>query len=61
MNLTTETKVFNRQDGEPGLVLNRYGPDSCEVVTDYGIEVWQEADIQVVGEEPADEQESNFA
>jgi hypothetical protein len=49
--LATETKVFNRQDGELGMILNCYGPDNYEVVTDYGIEVWMEEDIQVVTEE----------
>jgi len=50
MNLSPETKVFSRLDGEPGLLLNRFGPDCREVVTDYGIGVWQETDIQVVGD-----------
>ena len=34
-----ETKVFNRLDGEPGTILNRFSPDEYEVMTDYGIEV----------------------
>jgi hypothetical protein len=32
MDLNTETKVINAQDGEPGLVLDRYGPDAYEVM-----------------------------
>ena len=48
MNLDTETKVINTQDGEPGLVLDRYSPDAYEVMTDHGIEVWQESDILAV-------------
>ena len=48
MNLNTETKVINTQDGEPGLVLDRYSPDAYEVMTDHGIEVWQESDILAV-------------
>ena len=43
-----ETKVINKQDGESGTILNRVGPGAYEVMTDDGIEVWQEDDIQVV-------------
>ena len=50
MNLSTETKVINIRDGEPGTILNRVGPHEYEVMTDYGIEVWQESDILAVGE-----------
>jgi hypothetical protein len=46
--LPPETKVFNTQDGEPGTILNRVSPDAYEVMTDEGIEVWLEKDIQVV-------------
>ena len=49
--LTPETKVFNTQDGEPGTILNRVSPDAYEVMTDEGIEVWQEKDIQPVEED----------
>ena len=48
MNLGTETKVINRQDGESGTVLNRVGPHEYEVMTDHGIKVWQESDILAV-------------
>ena len=51
MNFGTETKVIHRQDGESGTVLNRVGPHEYEVMTDHGIKVWQEDDIQVVDEE----------
>ena len=51
MNLGTETKVVNTRDGEPGTVLNRVGPHEYEVMTDHGIEVWQEDDIQLADEE----------
>jgi hypothetical protein len=61
MTPSTETKVINTQDGEPGIILNRYGPDSWEVITDFGIEVWQEADVQAAAGDPAEEQERNFA
>jgi hypothetical protein len=50
MNLATGTKVFSRLDGEPGTILNRVGPDEYEVMTDDGIEVWREADIQAADE-----------
>ena len=39
------------RDGEPGTVLNRSGPHEYEVMTDHGIEVWQEDDIQAADEE----------
>jgi hypothetical protein len=48
--LAPETKVFNRMDGESGTILNRFGPHEYEVMTDEGIEVWREEDIQVVEE-----------
>jgi hypothetical protein len=51
MNLPTETKVFSRLDGEPGTVLNRVGPHEYEVMTDEGVEEWQEDDIQPVEED----------
>ena len=54
MNLSTETKVIDTQYGEPGLALDRYGPDAYEVVTDHGIEVRQESDVPAVeGVDPA--------
>lgn len=49
-SLPPETKVISRLDGEPGTVLNQVGPATYEVVTDDGIEVWREDDIQVVEE-----------
>jgi hypothetical protein len=49
--LAPETKVFSRLDGEPGTILNRVSPDAYEVMTDEGIEVWQEKDIQPVEED----------
>ena len=48
--LAPETKVFSRLDGEPGTILYCVGPDAYEVMTDQGIEVWQEQDIQPVEE-----------
>ena len=51
MNFTTGTKVFSRLDGEPGTVLNRISPDAYEVMTDEGIEVWRDEDIQPVEED----------
>ncbi len=48
--LATETKVFNRVDGESGTILNRFGPEEYEVMTDHGIEVWREKDIQAAEE-----------
>ena len=48
MPLPPETKVFSRLDGEPGTILNRVSPDAYEVMTDEGIEVWLEEDIQPV-------------
>jgi len=36
---------------EPGTILNRVSPDAYEVMTDEGIEVWQEKDIQPVEED----------
>ena len=50
MNLGTETKVFDRQDGESGTVLNRVGSHEYEVMTDHGIEVRQESDGPAVEE-----------
>ena len=50
MNFATGTKVFSRVDGEPGTILNRVSPDAWEVMTDYGIEVWRDEDIQAVEE-----------
>lgn len=46
--LAPETKVISRLDGEPGTILNQVGPDTYEVMTGNGIEVWQESDIQPV-------------
>ncbi len=48
MPLAPEAKVFSRLDGEPGSILNRVSPDAYEVMTDEGIEVWLEEDIQPV-------------
>jgi hypothetical protein len=50
MNLGSETKVINTRDGEPGTVLNRVGSHEYEVMTDHGIEVWQESDVPAVEE-----------
>ena len=50
MNLNTETKVIDTQDGEPGLAIDRHGPDAYEVMTDHGIEVRQESDVPAVEE-----------
>ena len=44
--LAPETKVFSRLDGEPGTILCRVSPDAYEVMTDEGIEVWEESTIQ---------------
>ena len=44
--LAPETKVINKQDGEPGTILNQVGPGTYEVMTDDGIAVWQDGDIQ---------------
>jgi hypothetical protein len=44
------TKVINRLDGEPGTILNRVSPHAYEVMTDEGIETWEESDIQTVEE-----------
>jgi hypothetical protein len=46
--LPPETKVISRVDGESATVLNQVGPGTYEVMTDQGIEVWQDGDIQVV-------------
>jgi hypothetical protein len=43
-----ETKVFSRLDGELGTILNQVGPEEYEVMTDEGIEVWHEDEIQAV-------------
>jgi hypothetical protein len=45
------TRVFSHLDGEPGTILNRVSPDAYEVMTDEGIEVWQDEDIQAVEED----------
>ena len=45
-----ETKVFSRLDGESATILNRVGPHEYEVMTDEGIEVWRDEDIQSVEE-----------
>jgi len=50
MNFTAGTKVFSHVDGEPGTILNRVGPYEYEVMTDHGIETWQEDDIQAMEE-----------
>ncbi len=44
------TKVINTQAGEPGTILNRVSPHAYEVMTDEGIETWEESDIQTVEE-----------
>jgi hypothetical protein len=44
------TKVFSRLDGELGTILNRVSPHAYEVMTDEGIETWEESDIQTVEE-----------
>jgi predicted Fe-Mo cluster-binding NifX family protein len=46
--LPPETKVFSRLDGESGTILNQVGRGAYEVMTDDGIEVWQEDDVQAV-------------
>ena len=46
-----ETKVISRLDSESGTILNRVGPDEYEVMTDEGIEVWREEDIQAADED----------
>ena len=49
-SLAPETKVISRLDGETGTILNRFGPHEYEVMTDEGIEVWRDEDIQAVEE-----------
>ncbi len=46
-----ETKVINTHDGESGTILNRVSPDAYEVMTDEGIEMWEESDIQTMEED----------
>lgn len=55
MNFVPETRVFNRQDGESGTILNRVSPHEYEVMTDDGIEVWNEMDILVADENGRDQ------
>ena len=50
MNLNTETKVIDTQDGEPGLASTATAPMPTRSIPTTASEIWQESDVPAVEE-----------